>query len=269
MTLHWIAAGIGGIGVWGPGLEGWVASHPVLAGTAPWLRAPSSPPPPTILSPTERRRSGLVVRLALAVATEAAANSGLQAASLRAVFASAHGDGHVVGHILETLSGAEQLVSPTQFHNSVHNAAAGYWSIGIGSDRPAACLGAYQASFAAALLTAMAEVATQHEPVLLCAYDAPMPWPARSDTSEIFGVALVLLPDGQREGAPRLRVAYAPGPGVGPQSGEFSGLAEANPAARALPLLRALARDEAADFALPWLDGRLEVRLSPCSKTKS
>ena len=149
MTLQWITAGIGGIGVWGPGLEGWEASRLVMAGSAPWLRAPSPPPPPTILSPTERRRSGLVVRLALAVATEAAANSGLQAASLRAVFASAHGDGHVVGQILETLSGTEQLVSPTQFHNSVHNAAAGYWSIGTGSDRPAACLGAYQASCAA------------------------------------------------------------------------------------------------------------------------
>ena len=268
MTLQWIAARIGGIGIWGPGLEGWAASLPVLAGAAPWQHAPSPPPPPAILSPTERRRSGLVVRLALTVAAEAVAQSGLAPASLRAVFASAHGDGHVVGQILETLSGNDQLVSPTQFHNSVHNAAAGYWSIGTGSTQPASCLGAYEASFAAALLTTLAELATRNQPVLLCAYDVPMPWPARSATSEMFGVALVLLPDAPGATSPMIRAAYAAGPpATTPDLGALAALESANPAARALPLLAALARHEAANVALPWLDGRLEVRLSSCSQT--
>ncbi len=58
-------------------------------------------------------------------------------------------------------------MSPTQFHNSVHNAAAGYWSIAHGSRQPATCLGAHDWTWAAALLKAVAEVAATGAPVLL------------------------------------------------------------------------------------------------------
>ncbi len=107
-------------------------------------------PPPAILSATERRRTGPVARLALAVATEAAAASGLPPPSLRPVFGSGNGDAITVGAILDALSRPDGFVSPTQFHNSVHNAAAGYWSIGTGSGRPATCLGCHDWTFGAA-----------------------------------------------------------------------------------------------------------------------
>ncbi|MBV8916037.1 MAG: hypothetical protein JOZ05_23735, partial [Acetobacteraceae bacterium] len=67
-----------GVSVWGPGLEGWTASRPVLAGEAPYEPRASPPPPPALLAPTERRRAGPVVRLALAVAQEAASASGIE-----------------------------------------------------------------------------------------------------------------------------------------------------------------------------------------------
>ena len=134
--------------VWGPGLEGWAASRPVLAGAMPYEPRLSPPPVPTILAPTERRRTGPVVRLALAVAQEAAqgaaSSSGLPPGSLRSVFGSSNGNGVVVGGILEALAAAqegERVVSPTAFHNSVHNAAAGYWSIATAGQQPATCLG--------------------------------------------------------------------------------------------------------------------------------
>ena len=63
----------------------------------------------------------------------AAEASGLPYTTLRPVFASGNGDGITVGAILEMLTKPDGFVSPTQFHNSVHNAAAGYWSIGTGS----------------------------------------------------------------------------------------------------------------------------------------
>ena len=139
-----LATTVLGVSVWGPGLEGWGASRAVLAGHADYVRRDVAAPAPTMLAATERRRTGPVVRLALEVAREAAASSGLDAAGLRSVFASSNGDGVVVGGILDAMARAapgERVVSPTQFHNSVHNAAAGYWSIAMGSRAPATCVG--------------------------------------------------------------------------------------------------------------------------------
>ena len=49
-------------------------------------------------------------------------------------------------------------VSPTRFHNSVHNAAAGYWTIGAGAMQPATAISAFDASFAQGLLEAMVQL---------------------------------------------------------------------------------------------------------------
>ena len=75
-----------------------------------------------------------------------------------AVFGSSNGDAVVVHDILEALASADRPVSPTQFHNSVHNAAAGYWTIATGSHQPATCLGCHDHTLAASLLKAVAEV---------------------------------------------------------------------------------------------------------------
>ena len=256
-----------GVGIWGPGLEGWAASRPILAGEAAWKELSSAPPAPTILPATERRRTGPVVRLALAVAQEAAIASGLAPGDLRAMFACGNGDGVVVGAILESLASAGQqarAVSPTQFHNSVHNAAAGYWSIAHGSVQPATCLGMYDDSFVAGLLNAVVEVMAEHEPVLLCVYDHPMPPPLDAKRSIIapLGLALVLSPDGVGRPLGRLSLRYQadppPRPAL-PKNPAFHALAAGNPAGRGLPILEALARSEVATLAFPYLDASLTV----------
>lgn len=268
-----LAASVLGVSVWGPGLEGWAASRAVLAGEAAYVPRESLPPAPMMLAATERRRAGPVVRLALAVAQEAAVSSGIEAAALRSVFGSSNGDGVVVGGILDALArGApgERVVSPTQFHNSVHNAAAGYWSIATGSRQPASCLGAHDWTWAAALLMAMVEVAADAVPVLLCCYDHPLPPPlhALRPTGAAFGAGLVLGP--VQEGRVRLRVEYrADGAGVVPPLGlGLDGLMRCNAAARALPLLVTLARHEVGlhkggRHEVAYLDGHLVVEVAP------
>ena len=243
-------------------------SRPILAGEAPYLPRPSPPPPPALLAPTERRRTGPVVRLALAAAHEAAVASGIDPATLRSVFGSSNGDGVVVGAILGAMAAGapgERVVSPTQFHNSVHNAAAGYWSIATASRAPATCLGAHDATWPAALLKAMADVAAEHQPVLLVCYDHPLPAPldALRPTADAFAAALVLAPP--RPGFPALHVAYAahpplPMPSLGPA---LDALAAGNAAAQALPLLAALARGAPARQQLAYLDGHLALDLHP------
>ena len=270
-----------GASVWGPGLEGWAASRLVLAGLAPYEPRASPPPPPTILSATERRRTGPVARLALAVAHEAAAMSGLPPAGLRTVFGSANGDGLVVGGILDALSHGqaapgERLVSPTQFHNSVHNAAAGYWSIATGSMQPATCLGCGDDTWAASLLMATVEALTTRQPVLLVVYDHPLPPPldAARPTGPPFAAALVLMHRElmHRGGAPAIgrMVAWrttdeaAPGDFL-PRNRALARLAASNPAARSLAVLEALAARDG-QFRpfhhLPYLDRTLKVRVS-------
>ena len=269
-----LAAGIVGVSVWGPGLEGWAASRPVLAGAKPYEPSLSPPPVPALLSPTERRRTGPVVRLALAVAheaaQEAAMSSGLPPGSLRSVFGSSNGDGVVVGGILEALAmahGEERVVSPTAFHNSVHNAAAGYWSIANAGRQPAACLGAHDWTWAAALLKAMAEVAAEGEAALLCCYDHPLPTPlaALRPTASAFGAGLVLAPLGVGRPMATVRVGYCatpPAPAAwAPRNPALHALATGNAVAQSLRLLETLALGGTDRHAIPYLDGRLDIEL--------
>lgn len=255
-----------GVSVWGPGLEGWAVAAPVLMGAT----APGSGglplPPPAILPANERRRTGPVVRLALTVAAEAVGRAGLDPAALRSVFGSANGDGLVVGGILDALSagdaGEGRLVSPTQFSNSVHNGAAGYWSIATGGGksglcRSATCLGAGDSTWAAALLTAAMEVQEAQEPVLLVVYDHPLPPPLDRTRPIVapFAVALVLAP------GTGLELAYAPDPAADwLPSAMWQPLAQGNPAAQSLRLLEHLARGSAGSCPAPYGNQSLMVR---------
>lgn len=246
---------IAGVGLLGPGLPGWSASRAVLAGEVPWEPVPVALPPPAALPPTERRRTSAAVRLALAVSAEAAAASGLAPDSLETVFASSNGDGAVVGSILEALTVPGGAISPTQFHNSVHNAAAGYWGIAMGSMQASVSLGGHDDSFAIGLVQAAAAVAARGVPVLFCAYDAPLtaPLDAKRFTEAPFAAALVLVPAGASGGVP-LSVEMAEAEEAC-SSGLMDPLVAGNPAARCLPLLRALAAGRAARIGLPLADG--------------
>ncbi len=258
-----LEAAVLGVSVWGPGLEGWEAARPVLSGALPHQHRPAPPPPPAILAPTERRRAGPVVRLALQVAQAAVASSGLPPASMRSVFGSSNGDGVVVGTILDALAtaGAEtRVVSPTQFHNSVHNAAAGYWSIASGGREPATCLGAHDDTWAASLLLAMAGLA-DGRPALLCCYDHPLPVPldALRPTADPFGVGLVLAP------GRGLQVEFVDMPADSAALADpgLAALMHGNCIARCLPLLAAIAAGHAGRHSIPYLDGRLEIAWTP------
>src|SRR5215475_9857498 len=122
------AAVVLGVSVWGPGLLGWVAAKPKLSGSDNYVATDVPLPPSSLLAANERRRAGLATRLALLIAQQASEMAGVRPGSIPSVFATSNGDGAVVHTMLQAIA-ARQPVSPTQFHNSVHNTAAGYWSI--------------------------------------------------------------------------------------------------------------------------------------------
>jgi hypothetical protein len=191
-----LSAGIAGIGFWANGLPSWDDAIAFARdGTLP-DNAPAKPSP-QLLAPNERRRAPESVAVALDVALAACTASRRDPAKLPSVFASTHGDLAITDYVAATLASDPRALSPTKFHNSVHNAAAGYWTIGNGCTAPTTAISAFDASFAQGLLEALSLLAAGHEAVLLAAFDAPSAGPlaAISRSEGLLGGALVLLAD--------------------------------------------------------------------------
>jgi len=262
-----LAAYVDGIGLLGPGIGDWPAGARLLAGETAWVRAPTVLPAPECLPSAERRRTGTVVRLALAVGLEATARAGADPAALAAVFTSSGGDGQNCHEICQVLASAERHLSPTRFHNSVHNAAAGYWGIATGATAACNALCAYDASFGAGLLEALTQVAVERISVLLIAYDASYPEPLHlhRPIPDAFGVALVLAPAASAASQARLAASLTDAPADGVAGAALDSLRLSIPAARSLPLLAHLARRTSGCVVLDYLDGRrLAVDVSAC-----
>ncbi len=258
-----------GIGIAGPGLDGWPAARPVLAGLAPYEPVPFVPPPVTLLPPAERRRAGAAVRLAIGVASEALAQSGRDPATMAMVFTSSGGDGDTVHEILCVLATDAREVSPTRFHNSVHNAPAGYWAVATGSCEPTTSLCAYDASFASGLLDAAAQATVDDRAVTLVAYDLPYPRPLHDvrPIEGMAGLALVLTPWATGRSFARLTAAPArSGMAVTTMADpRLERLRAGNPAARGLPLLATIADGRPATICLEGPAGSFaEVLVEPC-----
>jgi len=245
-----------GVGLLGPGLQGWEAARRVLTGEEPFRSASTIIAASELLPPAERRRTPVPVKLALAVGQEAFQNAGRDAASTATVFTSSSGEGETLHQMCETLASAEREVSPTRFHNSVHNAAAGYWGIATRSREPSTSLCAYDSSFTAGLVEAVTQVVSWGKPVALIAYDQPYPEPLHSARPMLasFGVAVVLAPEATRRASAALELEILPGEEK-PTRMSDSGLEELRlgvPAARALPLLEALARKTESEIVLDF-----------------
>lgn len=252
--------------VLGPGLPGWGASRPVLAGEASYHQEPVTLQPPPQLSPAERRRTVPSVRLALSVGSAAIAQSGHDPGELLAVFASSGADGDTIAAILAALNTPTHEVSPTRFHNSVHNAPSGYWSLATHSREASTSISCHDFTFAAGLLEAGVQAISHDRPVLLVAYDLPYPSPLHEvrPITGIFGIAMVVRPAPLSGCSTHLALSFAEASDAEPDSCAVDGLEtlrRGNPAARALPLLTQLARNEPNVVRLELFRGALEARV--------
>jgi len=245
---------IEGVGVWSPELPGFAAARPLLRGDAAPAATPAAKPAPSLLAANERRRAPDSVLLAFEVAQQACAMAQREPAALPAVFACAWGDLAISDYLCATLARAPQDLSPTKFHNSVHNAPAGYWAIATGCMANTSAVSAAEATFAAGLLEAALLAQSESTPVVYAAYDIPATGPLASvvATRTLFGIGLVLAPRRERAGA-ALRLALRGGtaPRLAPEPALLQSLHEHNPAARGLPLLVALACGAPRMLALP------------------
>jgi hypothetical protein len=255
---------IQGLGLLGPGLADWSAARAVLSDETPYVALRTVLPLPDVLPPAERRRAGRIIKIALAVGAEAVARAQADARMLPTVFTSSGGDGDNCHEICAALASHERLISPTRFHNSVHNAAAGYWTIAHGCTAGSTSLCAGDASFAAGLLEALAQLACGAPAVLLLAYDADYPQPLRAKRPipDAFGTALLLTPAGPAAALPRLQIGLSAAPAATMANAELESLRRSIPAARSLPLLERLAMGRSGTVVLDYLErARLAVEV--------
>lgn len=219
LTVH-----VDGIGWRSPGLADWAAARALLRdGGSPALLGASGASP-AVLPPNEGRRAPETVRLACDVAGQACTMAAREPAHLPCVFASMHGDLAITEHMCMTLAANPLELSPTKFHNSVLNAAAGYWTVATQCHAASNALSASGASFAAGLFEAAVEAHANEAPILFTAYDVgacgALAGAMRAEAS--IGVAFVLNPercahtvaalrlrhDGDGDDAPALRGSW-------------------------------------------------------------
>jgi hypothetical protein len=257
-----------GVGLSAAGLDGWTASLPVLRGEQEFTPSPLKLPTSPLLPAAERRRMVDTVKLALRVGAEAFAVAKRDPAATATVFTSSGGDGDTIHQILETLTSQELEVSPTRFHNSVHNAPSGYWTIATGTREPTTCLCVHDASFSAGLLEAAAQATADERAVGLVAYDLPYPEPINAirPVKAVFGVAFVLANVATPASFAVLDIALKHGIGAATQASNdgLDALRIGIPAARSIPLLEALARRAETSIILDHVAGNsLVVSIAP------
>jgi hypothetical protein len=247
---------VDGISVFGPGLSGWEQSRDVLTGKIPFQLAPPLLPPVECLPPAERRRVGMLIKLSMAIGFDAVRNAGADPSHLTTVFSSTEADCDNCHNILETLASSDRAVSPTRFHNSVHNAPSGYWSIATACMEPSTSLCAYDATFAAGLLEATTQSLSSGKPVLLLAYDATFPEPlfALRPIPYPLGVAMVLNPVKSSSARAQLTLDLSTSEASKMSDNELEMLRISIPAARSLPLIQLLAQGNSGSVVIDYLE---------------
>lgn len=153
---------------WAPGVEtlaAWMAWADDKAEIAGKKEAPVSAMPPML-----RRRAGPLGKMALEVAYQCMSQRG----DIPMVFCSRHGE---VARSVELISdlAANLPLSPTNFGLSVHNAAAGLFSIARGDRGNHIALAAGPSSVEHAVIEACGLLADGAPMALLVVYDCPLP----------------------------------------------------------------------------------------------
>jgi Beta-ketoacyl synthase, N-terminal domain len=231
------------VGLCGPGLAGWETSQGVLSGRATYAPDATVIAASDLLPPAERRRVGTAVKLALATSHDALLGSAYLARDLPSVFSSSGGDGDNCHLICEALASSDRLISPTRFTNSVHNAPSGYWGIAQKATPASTSICAFDGSFSMGLLEAAAQALSAQIAVLLIAYDTPYPEPLRSarPIAHSLGVALLLAPARTTSTLCALQLRCGRMASTRMTEPSLEALRLNVPAARALPLLQAIA----------------------------
>jgi hypothetical protein len=219
---------------------------------------------PSRIAARERRRAPKSVKMAVEVMTQACDMARVEPQEVATVFSSSMGDMQITDYLCRSLASPPREISPTRFHNSVHNAPNGYWSIATGSHAPASAVSAFLFTAPVAFLEAAIQVVDSNGPVLLVTQEMAAPLPLRDTCPAIadFAAAILLAPPGYSD-ANKVSVRFATGGG----RVDWPELPETlkedffeHPGARLLPFLAAMASPGTDEAPV-----RMSFPLSQCS----
>ncbi len=184
-----------GRALWAPG---YASLHTFLAGEPDEA---VTKPPAAIVGSRMKRGTSPMCRTAIEVVTQAAADAGFDPAKCATVFGSYHGEIEIAFHQLEMMRDGEGIISPARFKNSVHNTAAGLFTIGAKNTGFTTAIAGGPHTFALSLLEAWSLVASgEYDEAVVSTTEEPLPsfldqW---SDHG-LLGIALAL--SAEKEGA--------------------------------------------------------------------
>lgn len=181
-----------GLGLWTPGFAdpaAWSrravpgdrspAGGEVPEGGDPTVTAPRAELLPAMM----RRRTSLLTRMAAEVAAQAFASAGIDRGEATVIYGSVYGEIRTTIDLLAALLDPAAPLSPTKFHNSVHNTAGGYVSIATQNRRGNAALTAGAATLAMGLIECAGLIAAGEGPALLVIAEETLPEPLAAGRS--------------------------------------------------------------------------------------
>lgn len=243
-----------GLGAWGLGFRTWSDLADIFAGEKPQDDG-SKGPKPEIIPANERRRAPLPVRLAVESSWQAVQHADVDPAELASVFVSGLGDTQLTDYMCRALVAPNKALSPTKFHNSVHNAAAGYWTISTGCMQAANSVAGFQQSVPLTLMEALIQSQIEQRPVLITFYDAPC-----SDVlhdllkNEVsFATSVIVAPPNTTSSLPNYQAQVIQEAVEWPDftaDKVLQNIYTSNPSGRVLPILKAIALDNVASKSL-------------------
>ena len=247
-----------GIAVNGPGFASW-NDFLALNKENEFLKQKTVLPAAINLPATERRRVTAVIKLALGLA-DAACEMALSSKDTASFFASSKGDSDIMHYLGQVLATKERLVSPTKFHNSLHNSASGYWSIASHSHAPIQALAAGVVTFQMGLLEAAMYSMAESAPALLVSYDSEPPalLAGLIHSQYSFGSAWFIssaLPgvNAQIKTMAKLSLSLVKDAEITVMKcGQLETLRRANCSGASLPLLQAIAEQKNQSIVLPY-----------------
>lgn len=160
-----------GMGLWIPGFpdpEAWCRGEP---------NSDASRPPAKLLQGALRRRASLLTRMSVEVFDQATSQSRVDAAAIPSIWATAHGEHDTAIKLLKMMRRGEGKLSPTHFHNSVHNTPSGYASIALGNGMASTTLTGGPELVASSLLEAFCLLDAGTPKVVVVLADEPLKIP--------------------------------------------------------------------------------------------
>jgi hypothetical protein len=164
-----------------------------------------------VVHPRMKRATSLLTQTSIEVITQAAREAGFALDACATVFGSEHGEIQIAIEQMQMMQEGSGIVSPARFKNSVHNTAAGLFSISTVNRGFTTAIAAGEHTFAMSLLEAWMLLADgEVEQVVVSIAEEPLPEPIHAFAPHVaLGVGLALSTKAEgaiaRLGAPERR----------------------------------------------------------------